>query len=195
MSRVRPPFPAPNELTPVGAARLPQLSRTSEPDHGKRIPRITKKASEKEADEALVKASVRPLREDFPQEVSPQAERGETVRDVDRVRPPERPDGGATAAKRRELVMLEDHLRDVGRPTRICRSPPHRPLRDGSRVAGSPTSHPSRFRGREMRPRWRSSDSFLVARRRARQRQSQAEVGDSIRRFREPSKSAPTAPA
>jgi len=43
-----------------------------------------------------VKASVRPLREDFPQEFSPQAERGETVRDVDQVRPPERLDEGAT---------------------------------------------------------------------------------------------------
>ena len=34
-----------------------------------------------------MEASVRPLREDFPQELSPQAERGETVRDVDQVRP------------------------------------------------------------------------------------------------------------
>src|SRR4030095_874006 len=116
MSRVRSPFPAPNELTPAGAARLLQLSRTSEPDHGKRIPGIPKKAPEKEAYEALVKASVRPLREDFPQEFSPQAERGETVRDVDQVRPPERLDEGARAAKRRERVMLEVHLRDVGRP-------------------------------------------------------------------------------
>ena len=77
---------------------------------------MPKKVPEKEADEALVKASVRPLREDFPQEFSPEAERGETVRDVDQVRPPERLDEGATAAKGCEFVMLEDHLRDVGRP-------------------------------------------------------------------------------
>ena len=169
------------ELKPFGPARLLQLSRTSEPDHGKRIPGIPKKAPEKEADEALVKASVRPLSEDFRQEFSPQAERGETVRDVDQVRPPERLDEGATASKRRELVMLEDHLRDVGRPRGSA----------GLRQLGvCETVRGRQIVERRVRPdaevvkcgrEGDLLDSLLVVRRRGRRRQNQAEVGDAIR--------------
>ena len=93
----------------------------SDPQHRKRIPGILPKAAEEQPYETRVKARVWPMHEHLSHESSRHAERIKTVREVDRVRPPERLDQREAAIRDgRELVML---YADARRESRIPLDP------------------------------------------------------------------------